>query len=375
MTRIVMAPDSFKGTVTAPDAAAALAAGWRAVRPRDEIVLSPMADGGEGTLEAVAAAVRGAVRVPVIVPGPEGAPVEAVWLRLPATADAPAGIGVVELAQTSGIELLHGELRPWTASTLGFGRAVVAALAAGVSQLVLAIGSSASTDGGAGLLRALGARFTDAAGDPIPEGAEGLQRLAAVDLARLAPLPSGGVRVLTDVENPLLGARGAARVFGPQKGLDAAGVARADAALARLASFAPGVDAAAPGAGAAGGTGWALLVWGADLVAGAPEIAAVTGLAEAAASADLVITGEGAYDRQSAAGKVPALVAALAPGRTALVAGRISSDADLSAFTATVSLAEIAGSAAAAMIEPVVSIRAAGARLADTLEPHPRGAP
>lgn len=373
MTRIVMAPDSFKGTVTAPDAAAALAAGWRAVRPRDEIVLSPMADGGEGTLEAVAAAVRGAVRVPVTVPGPGGATVDAVWLRLPATADAPAGIGVVELAQTSGIELLHEELRPWTASTLGFGRAVAAALAAGVSRLVLAIGSSASTDGGVGLLRALGARFTDAAGAPIPEGAEGLQLLAAVDLARLAPLPSGGVRVLTDVENPLLGARGAARVFGPQKGLDAAGVARADAGLARLASFAPRVDAAAPGTGAAGGTGWALLAWGADLVPGAPEIAAVTGLAEAAASAALVITGEGAYDRQSAAGKVPALVAALAPGRTALVAGRISPDADLTAFAATVSLTELAGSAAAAMVDPVVSIRAAGARLADTLEPHPRG--
>ncbi|WP_121148157.1 glycerate kinase [Microbacterium sp. AG1240] len=373
MTRIVMAPDSFKGTMTASDAAAALAAGWRAVRPGDEIVLSPMADGGEGTLDAVATAVRGAVRVPVTVPGPAGEPVGAVWLRLPATADAPSGTGVVELAQTSGIELLRGALRPWSASTLGFGHAVAAALASGVSQLVLAIGSSASTDGGVGLLRALGGRFTDAAGDPIPAGAEGLQHLAAVDLAALVSLPPGGVRVLTDVENPLLGARGAARVFGAQKGMDAADLARADAGLARLASFVPAADPAAPGAGAAGGTGWALLSWGADLVAGAPEIAAVTGLVEAAASADLVVTGEGAYDRQSAAGKVPSLVAALAPGRTVLVAGRVAPGADTSAFAAAVSLADLAGSVEKAMAAPVVSIRAAGALLADTLEPHPRG--
>ena len=370
MPRIVMAPDSFKGTASATDAARALADGWRSVRPADEIIAAPMADGGEGTIDAIAACAAGVVRVPVTVPGPAGEPVEAAWLRLPETDGLPGGVGVVEVAQTSGIELLDGQLRPWTASTRGFGVAIADALAAGVSRLVLAIGSSASTDGGVGMLRALGARFVDAAGDPIAEGAAGLEHLVVVDLDGLAKPPAGGVRVLTDVTNPLLGARGAAAVFGPQKGLDAAGIVRADAALERLARLMPGFDPSSPGAGAAGGTGWALGLWGAELVAGAPEIAELTGLRGAAASVHLVVTGEGAFDAQSAAGKVPAYVAGLAPGRVALVAGRIDPFADTSAFEATVSLTELAGSSDRAVGEPKVWLRAAGARLARELGPR-----
>jgi glycerate kinase len=364
MPRIVMAPDSFKGTVPATDAATALAEGWRSVRAADEILVAPMADGGEGTLDAVATSVAGAVRVPVRVPGPAGEPVEAAWLLLPETDAAPGGVGVVELAQTSGIELLDGRMRPWTASTRGFGVAMADALAAGVTRLVLAIGSSASTDGGIGMLRALGARFLDAAGDPIADGAEGLEHLDIVDLDGLAALPPGGVRVLTDVTSPLLGARGAAAVFGPQKGLDAAGIARVDAALARLAERVPWFDPSKPGAGAAGGTGWALGVWGAELVPGAAEVAELTGLRDAVASARLVVTGEGAFDAQSAAGKVPAYVAGLAPGRVALVAGRIDPAADTSAFEASVSLTDLAGSADRARAEPIAWLRAAGAHLA-----------
>lgn len=364
MPRIVMAPDSFKGTVSATDVAAALADGWRSVRPTDEIIVVPMADGGEGTLDAVATSVADAMRVPLTVPGPAGDPVKAAWLRL------PGGVGVVEVAQTSGIELLDGQLRPWTASTRGFGVAIADALAAGVSRLVLAIGSSASTDGGVGMLRALGARFVDAAGDPIAEGAAGLEHLAEIDLARLAKPPVGGVRVLTDVTNPLLGRSGAAAVFGPQKGLDAAGIIRVNHALARLAELGPGFDPSTPGAGAAGGTGWALGAWGAELVAGAPEVAELTGLRGAAASAHLVVTGEGAFDAQSAAGKVPAYVAGLAPGRVALVAGRIDPDADTSAFEASVSLTELAGSSDRAIVEPTVWLRAAGARLARDIGPQ-----
>ncbi|MDO8384602.1 MAG: glycerate kinase [Microbacterium sp.] len=374
MPRIVMAPDSFKGTLTATDAANALADGWRSVRPGDEIVLAPMADGGEGTLDALAAAVARAVRVPVTVHGHHGTPIEAMWLRLPAPDGAgdgaAGGVGVVELAQTSGIELLGGRLSPWTASTRGFGVAIADALSAGVSRLVLAIGSSASTDGGVGVLRTLGARFTDAAGDPIGDGVVGLEQLVAVDLEALAALPPGGVRVLTDVANPLLGPHGAASVFGPQKGLDAEGVVRADAALARLASLVRSFDPATPGAGAAGGTGWALGVWGAELVPGASEIAALTGSAERIASARLVITGEGSYDPQSAAGKVPAHVASLAPGRAALVAGRIDPGADMSPFAASVSLTDLAGSLESAMTQPTAWIRAAGAHLARELGPR-----
>ena len=154
---IVVAPDGFKGSITAADAASALAEGWRSERPGDRVLLRPVADGGEGTLDAFAAAVPGAVRMPVVVDGPDGAPVDAAWLLLPATGDAPAGTAVVELASTSGLELLGDRRLPLDADTRGFGQAIAAALDHGVSRLVLGIGSSASTDGGTGLLTALGA--------------------------------------------------------------------------------------------------------------------------------------------------------------------------------------------------------------------------
>ena len=195
--RVVFAPDSFKGTIGAAEAAAALAEGWRSIRHHDEVSLLPMADGGEGTVDAFATAVPGARRMPVTVTGPEGTPIEAVWLLLPPGDGAAGGTAVVELASTSGIELLGSppRLRPLDAHTRGFGEAVAAALAHGVDRLVLGIGSSASTDGGVGLLSALGARFTDAAGDPIAGGGRGLADLAAVDLSRLASVPAGGVTV------------------------------------------------------------------------------------------------------------------------------------------------------------------------------------
>ncbi|OCG74557.1 glycerate kinase [Microbacterium sediminis] len=371
--RIVFAPDSFKGSCAAADVARALAAGSGAVDP----VLRPMADGGEGTLGAIAAAVPGARHTPVRVTGPRGLPVDAAWLWLPPTDDAPQGTGVVELASTSGIELLGDERRPWDASTLGFGQAIAAALAHGVSRLVLAIGSSASTDGGTGLLTALGARFTDAFEVSIAPGAAGLEELAIADLSRLRGLPEGGVQVLTDVTSPLLGSAGAAAVFGPQKGID--DVARADAALGRLVDALrrlPGAtlaetaarhaDPEAPGAGAAGGAGYGLLAWGAELVPGAARIAELTGLREAIAGADLVVTGEGAFDGQSAVGKAPGVVAALAAEAgvpVALVAGRIAPGADMSAFARVVSLTDLAGSAEAALTEPERWIEAAGAML------------
>ncbi|NNH05447.1 glycerate kinase, partial [Microbacterium ulmi] len=238
MTSIVFAPDSFKGSISAADAATALADGWLSVRG-DAAVLRPMADGGEGTLDAFATAVPGSARVPVEVTGPDGASVDASWLLLPPAPEAPHGTAVVELASTSGLELLGDRRIGLDAHTLGFGQAIVAALDRGVSRLVLGIGSSASTDGGTGLLTALGARFADAAGRPIALGARGLGSIDAADLSALRPLPPGGAVVLTDVTNALLGARGAAAVFGPQKGLDVDGVAAAEAGLARLARFVP----------------------------------------------------------------------------------------------------------------------------------------
>lgn len=365
--RIVVAVDSFKGTIGAADAAAALAEGWAAVDPAAEIVRRPMADGGEGTLDAFAAAVEGAESVPVRVHGPDGSAVDARWVRLPAGPGAPAGTAVVELASTSGIELLDpARLRPLDAGTRGFGEAVAAALDAGVSRLVLAIGSSASTDGGVGMLSALGARFTDADGAPIATGGRGLADLAHADLSRLRTPPAGGVTVLSDVTSPLLGPTGAAAVFGPQKGADADGIRLLESGLTRLAALLT-ADPDTPGAGAAGGTGFGLLAWGARLTPGATAVAEVLRLEEAVAGADLVITGEGAYDGQSAQGKAPAHVAGLARRvgtPVALVAGRIAADAAPEGFAAVVSLTDLAGSGAAAMSDPARWLRAAGAHLA-----------
>lgn len=366
---VVLAPDSFKGSIRAADAAAALAEGWRLVDPDAEIVAKPMADGGEGTVDAFSAAVPGAERLGVAVTGPDGTRVDATWLLLPAEPGLPGGTGVVELASTSGIELLAERRLPWDAGTRGFGEAIAAALAHGVSRLVLGIGSSASTDGGAGMLAALGARITDADGAPIPPGLRGVAAAEGIDLDGLPPLPPGGVIVLTDVVNPLLGPQGAAAVFGPQKGLEPHDVEDADAALARWAALLP-ADPHAPGAGAAGGTGLALLAWGARLVPGAPEVAELIGLPAAVAAASVVVTGEGSFDGQSAAGKAPAHVAALAGDagvRAALVAGRIAPDADTGGFAASVSLTELVGSTAAALAEPRRALREAGAELARRL--------
>jgi glycerate kinase len=371
---VVIAPDSFKGTIGAAAAAEALAAGWRRERPAAELRLMPMADGGEGTVDAFAAAVPGARRMPVTVAGPEGEPVQASWVLLPAAADAPEGTGVVELASTSGIELLGTppRLRALDAHTRGFGEAIADALAHGVSRLVLGIGSSSSTDGGTAMLTALGARFTDAAGRPIAAGARGLGALAAADLSGLAPLPSGGVTVLSDVTNPLLGPHGAAEVFGPQKGAAPDDIPTLDAGLARLAALVD-ADPETPGAGAAGGTGFGLLAWGARLVPGSAAVAQLVALDAAVAAASVVVTGEGSYDGQSAAGKVPAYVGSVAGAAgvpVALVAGRIAADADTSGFAATASLTELAGSGETAMAETARWLEEAGVQLARQLTPR-----
>ncbi|NYE21578.1 glycerate kinase [Microbacterium immunditiarum] len=360
MTRVVFAPDSFKGSVTAASAATALAAGWISVRGDVTAVLRPMADGGEGTLAAFEAAVAGARRMPVTVPGPRGDPVDTAWVLL------PDRTGVVELASTSGIELLGDERLPWDADTLGFGQAIAAALDHGVSRIVLGIGSSASTDCGIGVLTALGARILDATGEPVARGARGLLAVSDVDLSGLRSVPPDGVVVLCDVVNPLTGPNGAAHVFGPQKGFDAQDLPGTDAALARFAD-AVRRDPTTPGSGAAGGTGFAMHAWGAQLTPGAAEVAELIGLHDAIIGADLVVTGEGAFDGQSAGGKVPSFVTRLAAECTvsaALVAGQISPEADLSAYAAALSLTAIAGDANTSLANPERWLRAAGATLA-----------
>jgi len=370
VTRVVIAPDSFKGTASAADAAAAIARGWHSIRADDELIERPMADGGEGTLDAFEVAVPGARRMPITVRGPvaapESAPVSTHWLLL------PDGTGVVELAATSGITLLD-RLAPLDAHTAGFGEAIGATLDAGVRRLLVAVGGSASSDGGAGALTALGARFLDGEGRAVPLGNRGLGRLARVDLAGLRPLPVGGALILGDVTNPLLGTLGAAVVFGPQKGADVATVAALERNLARLAALVPAVSAETPGAGAAGGTAFGLLAWGAEVGDGAALVAGAIGLDRDLVGADLVITGEGRFDGQSEAGKAPSEVARLAASAgvpVALVAGAII--AEPRGFASSVALTGLAGGAGAAMADPLRWLEAAGAGLARAPWNHAR---
>lgn len=369
--RVVLAPDSFKGSATAVQAVAALSRGWASVRPDDELVARPMADGGEGTLDAFGVAVPDARRMPVRVTGPDSRPVAAHWVLLPRSATRPA-TAVVELAATSGLTLLEHPA-PDDAHTLGFGEAIAAALdhrdadGRGVDRLLLALGGSSSTDGGTGALRALGARLLDAHGAEVPLGLRGLASLATVDLAGLRALPRDAL-ILGDVDNPLLGARGAAAVFGPQKGV--VDIDRADAALAHLAALLPHVDAATPGAGAAGGAGFGLLAAGAVMASGSRRIAEAVALADALESADLVITGEGRFDTQTAAGKAPAEVARLAalarPAGVpvAVVAGSVGASAPVEGLAAVVELAALAGGSAAAIARAEHWLEHAGAALA-----------
>jgi glycerate kinase len=379
MSAVVVAPDSFKGTIGAAEAAEAIAAGWRSVRAGDDVVCAPMADGGEGVLDAFERAVTSSIRMPLSVTAPDDRVVESWWLWLPddaaPRAEAPTGrlggTGVVELANTSGITMMP-RLRPLEAHSIGFGQAVRAALDAGVDRLVLAIGSSASTDGGAGLLTELGARFVRADGTSVVSGNVGLGDVVRFDDSELLPLPPGGAVVLGDVTNPLLGSAGAVAVFGPQKGITPSMAVPAEerlAHVARLIQDARGTDPATPGSGAAGGVGFALAAWGAELRGGAAAVAEAIRLDAMLSGADIVVTGEGRYDGQSESGKVPSHVreAARAAGaRVLLVAGAIS--AEPQDFDDAVSLTELAGSADAAMADPARWLRAAGARLAEAVD-------
>ncbi|MFC4223002.1 glycerate kinase [Lysinibacter cavernae] len=367
--RVVIAPDSFKGTINAGAAAEAIARGWASVCPADTLIRVPMADGGEGTVDAIAAAHPDAERIPITVTGPDGSPVHTSWLRY---RDGPGVVGVVELANTSGITLLD-ELLPFDAHTLGFGEAIVAALDAGIDRLVLAIGGSSSTDAGTGLLRALGAILEDSAGQPIPLGNRGLSALARADLTTLRALPSGGVTVITDVTSPLLGATGAAHMFGKQKGASSEERTRLDTAVANAASVLGGEPANA-GAGAAGGAGYGLALWGATLAPGAQAIGGELGLERTFAGADIVLTGEGRFDEQSAAGKVPSYVRSLAAqsgASTGLIAGSIGTGVAAGegpdGFHAIRSLSELAGGVPNAMAHPERWLAEAGSQLAKEL--------
>ena len=326
--RVLVAPDKFRGTLTAVQAAEAVEAGWHRRRPGDEIVLVPMADGGEGTMEALIGALGGQ-KVSITVPGPLGDPTPAPFALVP-TADGM--LGVVEMAQASGLGLIGQERRaPRRTSTRGTGELMVAAIEGGARRLLVCLGGSATNDGGAGMASALGVRFLGVRGDELSPGGEALLQLTRID-ASLLHHGLAGVAVIgaCDVDNPLTGPAGASAVYGPQKGASPDDVWVLDRALGHLAAVVHrdlAIDLKdEPGAGAAGGLGFGLMAFcGARLRRGVDVVMEALDLPARVAGADLVLTGEGSLDAQSLRGKVPAgvLGAASAAGvPAAVVCGR-----------------------------------------------------
>lgn len=357
--RVVVAPDAYKGTLDAPAAAAAVASAWLESRPGDEVLTRPMADGGEGTLAAVHAARGGRVVDVGPVTGPDGTPASVPGRCLML----PEGTGVVELAVCAGLPLLPVPA-PLTATTRGLGETCARALDLGVHRLVVALGGSASTDAGAGLLTGLGARLRDREGADLPHGGAALARLDQLDLTDLRPPPPGGVEVLVDVDAPLLGPSGAAAVFAPQKGATSADVIALEAGLTRWAALLGGRPEAR-GAGAAGGTGYALAAaWAGRLTSGSAAVADLIGLDAALEGAHLLVTGEGRLDATSWRGKVVGELAsrAAALGVDVLVLpGHAAPDAVATtpAGVHVEPLATHVGSLDAARADPARALRAA----------------
>ena len=322
--KVLICPDSFTGTLSAAEAAAAMAEGWASVAPGDELVLRPLSDGGPGFLDAIGAG-RGGVRHPVKVTGPLGDPIVAEHLM---TGDATAW---VESAAAAGLHLVPAERRdPTRTTSRGVGELMAAAIAAGARRIVLGVGGTGTCDGGAGLLDALGATSQPPHG--LSQGGAGLADLTSLDLApALAAVDGITVEVATDVDVPLLGARGAARGFAPQKGASPEQVEQLEAAMAHwgtlLGRTADGRSAAvALGAGAGGGLGAALIRLGARRVPGIATVLEAVDLVDLIAGVDLVVTGEGAFDWQSLRGKVVAGVAAASMQRAVpvvVLAGRV----------------------------------------------------
>ena len=369
--RVLVVPDKFKGSVTAAEAADALAIGLLSARPDLDVVRLPVADGGDGTLAAAVSA--GYELVPVVADGPTGEPVGTAFAVAADTA-------VVELADVTGLRRLPGAPAPLTASTYGVGQVIAAALDYGATRIVLGIGGSASTDGGAGMLQALGLRLAGEDGQQLARGGAALAGLVTVEVAELDRVLGANVTVLvaSDVENPLLGPNGAAIVFGPQKGASPDDVALLDLALARWAAVTGSVTgrdvAADAGAGAAGGTGFGAMAYlGARLVPGAELVLDLIGFDAALTGASLVITGEGSLDSQSLGGKAPVGVARAARRHgvpVVAVAGLVSlTDAELAAagFAAAYSLADLEPDHEASMAGATDLLAKIGHRIAKTL--------
>ena len=356
---MIIAPDKFKGTLTAAEAARAAAAGWSRSRPDDELVLVPLADGGDGFVDVVAEVVANARRYELEVADASGHATRAVWVLL------PNGDAVIESAQACGLAQLAEDRRdPRRTTTYGVGQLVHAAVDAGAGRVLVGLGGSATVDGGAGMATALGYRLLRADGNGVKVGAQWLRELDRIESAAEFDVP---VVAATDVTNPLLGPQGAATVFGPQKGAQPEDVPVLEAALRRLADVAErdlpgGPWRDLPGAGAAGGLGFGLAAFcGATFEQGAALVDQLVGFSVALDGADVVLTGEGALDAQTGHGKVPAYVterAREAGARIFAVAGQVADEAR-SDFEAVAELGPEGLEQPAALVEQRVAALAA----------------
>jgi len=365
--RVLICPDKFAGTLTAPAAAAAIAAGWHDTAPADQTVERPLADGGPGFVDVLAQALGGR-RIPVSTVDPLGRPASGEVLLVANTA-------YVESAQACGLHLLTpGERDPRNATSYGLGLLLAGAVEAGATEVVVGLGGSAVNDAGAGMLAALGAAPVDVAGYALPYGGAALS--AAAGLAGLPQLRQVRLVAATDVDNPLVGLHGASNVYGPQKGASREDVLLLDAALEhfsgvleRAFDLRPGL-AALPGGGAAGGIGAALLALGGRVVSGIGLVTTAIGLEAELDAADLVITGEGSFDHQSLRGKVAAGVAGGARDRglpCVVMAGRIETghrEAAAAGVSEMYSLVDHFGSVEKALAEPGRGLREIAARAA-----------
>ncbi len=310
--KIIIAPDSFKGSLSAKEVGLTIQEAFLKEIPGAEVEVLPMADGGEGTLNALLFATNGE-KVNTVATGPMGEQVTTVYGIL-----GDGKTAVIEMAQVAGLPMVPASKRnPTQTTTYGVGELVVAALEKGIRSFIIGLGGSATNDGGLGMLQALGAVFLDQADMPVNPIGASLSEITKVDLTNMHPgLKESQIRVASDVENPLCGENGASFIFGPQKGATAAQVKLLDAGMANYAGL---VEANLgkklqhiPGAGAAGGLGFGFLVLGAEILSGAQVVAEATALEDRIAKADLVITGEGQSDFQTLYGKAPFYVAQLA---------------------------------------------------------------
>ena len=355
MTRVLICVDSFKGSIDSKAAANSIADGWSAIRPADQIETLAFADGGEGTLDAVHRATPGS-RLQSVTGQDSNREISFLAIS--------KDTALVELARICGLEV-DGRSDPHGASSYRLGLGIRQAIEMGHKIIWVGLGGSACSDGGAGAMQALGAKLLRADGSPIEKGNRGLSELRTVDLDDLL-IPEGvSLILLTDVENPLLGPKGAIRVFSKQKGASESDFAQMEENLQTLSALLPETNPELPGSGAAGGTAFGLMALGGQIRSGARHIAELIGLESKIALADLVITGEGSFDSQTQAGKAVAIVAQItsASSKTCyLVAGQIKGD--LSLFAGSVAISDLAPSIESSMQSASTWLQKAGEKLA-----------